>query len=144
MPILRDSIRIATARPSRARLTSALLTSVLLAILSTPLLAANAGFLKDTALAYLTDEDRRLQTDTAISVLDNADATAAKDWKNPKTGSSGRSESLGNFRSQDGLRCRKLRLSTTARGIDSQFSFPVCKSAAGEWFIASGKQLTPA
>jgi len=144
MPVPMNSARIASTQSTRARLTSALLTSLLTMLATTSVFAANAGFLKDTALAYLTDEDRRLQTDTAISVLENVDAAAAKDWKNPKTGSSGRSESLGNFRSQDGLHCRKLRLSTTARGIDSQFSFPVCKSAAGEWFIASGKQLTPA
>jgi hypothetical protein len=126
---LKDSLRIACA---------------LLTILPAALFAANAGFLKDTALAYLTDEDRRMQTDTALSVLDDVAAKAAKDWRNPKTGSSGRSESLGNFRSEDGLHCRKLRLLTSARGIDSQFSFPVCKSAAGEWFIASGKHLTAA
>jgi len=131
--------------PISALKNSASIACALLAILPTTVLfAANAGFLKDTALAYLTDEDRRMQTQTAISVLDDADATAAKDWKNPKTGSSGRSESLGNFRSNDGLHCRKLRLLTTAKGIDSQFSFPVCKNAQGDWFIASGKQLTPA
>src|SRR5687768_17613154 len=119
-----------TALSNSAQIACAVLTI----LTTTPLLAANAGFLKDTALAYLTDEDRRMQTQTAIAVLDDVAAKAAKDWKNPKTGASGRSESLGNFRSNDGLHCRKLRLLTTAKGIDSQFSFPVCKNAGGEWF----------
>jgi hypothetical protein len=126
------------------KLSARIACAVLTLVPTNPLFAANAGFLKDTALAYLTDEDRRMQTETALSVLDDANATSVKAWQNPKTGSSGRSESLGNFRSEDGLHCRKLRLSTTAKGIDSLFSFPVCRSAAGEWFIASGKRLTAA
>lgn len=107
-------------------------------------LAANAGFLKDTALTYLTDDDRKMQVATALAVLEGADANGAREWSNPATGASGRSQSLGNFKSSDGLHCRKLKLSTQAKGIDSEFAFPVCKGKDGEWFIASGKELKKA
>jgi|JRYI01.1.fsa_nt_gb surface antigen len=103
--------------------------------------AANTGFLKDTALAFLSEEDMKLQTATALSVLEGADARGLKEWKNPKSGARGRSQGLGNFKSSDGLHCRKLRLWVEARGIETQFSFPVCKGNDGEWFIASGKTL---
>lgn len=104
--------------------------------------AAGAAFLKDTAMADLTDADLKLQNETAISVLEDPASDASKEWNNPNSGSSGRSESLGNFKSDDGLHCRKLRLWTQAKGIESRFAFPVCKGEDGTWFIASGKKLS--
>ena len=104
--------------------------------------SANAGFLNDTAITALTDADRKIQLDTALVVLESADPKSTKEWQNPTTGSSGRIETLGNFKSEDGLHCRKMKLFTRAKGIESQFAFPVCKKVTGEWFIASGKQLT--
>jgi hypothetical protein len=117
---------------------------ILIISASNQALAGNETFLSDTAIAALTEADRKLQLDAVLSVLESTDAKAAKEWQNPQTGSSGRSESVGNFKSDEGLHCRKLRLFTQSRGIDSQFAFPVCKNASGEWFIASGMRLTRA
>lgn len=104
--------------------------------------AAGLGFLRDTALPALTDADRKLQGDAILGVLEDANPRTVKEWSNPKSRASGRVQTLGNFQSDAGLHCRKLQMSTLAKGIDSQFSFPVCKSASGEWFIASGMKLT--
>jgi hypothetical protein len=106
--------------------------------------AAGATFLKDTAIAALTSEDLKLQSDAALSVLEDKNPRAAKEWANPQSNASGRIQSLGNFKSEDGMHCRKLQLAASARGIDSQFSFPVCKVEGGEWMIASGMKLSPA
>jgi hypothetical protein len=106
--------------------------------------AAGAMFLQDTAHAALTEEDKKLQHDNAISVLNGEDANGSKEWSNPKTRSSGRSQSLGNLKSEDGLHCRRLRLYTNAKGVESQLTFPVCKNVGGDWFIASGMKLTKA
>lgn len=120
--------------------------TILLLIGCVPLQAAAAGatFLKDTAIAALTSEDLQLQGDAALSVLENPNPRAAKEWTNPRSNASGRIQGLGNFKSEDGMHCRKLQLSARAKGIDSQFSFPVCKMEGGEWMIASGMKLSPA
>lgn len=106
--------------------------------------AANKRFLSDTALVYLGESDRRLQGEAALQALEDADPKASREWKNPESGYSGRAQSFGNYKSEDGLHCRKLKLRTQARGIDSQFAFPACKGQDGSWFIASGKKLTRA
>jgi surface antigen len=120
-------------------------TGVLLAALvatATVSFAGNLGFLNDTAIAALTDEDRKMQLDAAVSALESADGKATREWTNPATHSFGRTESSGNYKSEDGLHCRKMKLFVQAKGIESQFAFPVCKGADGEWFIATGKTLT--
>lgn len=125
------------------RLPSVVLMSV--AVLSgAAAFAANSSFLDQSAMTNLTDEDRKLQLDAAMGVLEADAASSSREWKNPSSGASGQADTLGNFKSDDGLHCRKLRLRTTARGVDSRFEFPVCKQADGEWFIASGKKLTRA
>lgn len=103
--------------------------------------AGNLSFLNDTAVASLTDADRKLQLDAARAVLESPDATSSAEWSNPDSGSSGRVQSLGNLESEDGLHCREVRLYCKAKGVASQFAFPVCKDPKGDWFIASGKKL---
>ena len=106
--------------------------------------ANNLGFLKNTASALLTDEDRELQRAAIMVVLEDPNAKSAKDWKNPNTGHSGAIQSQGNFRSDDGLHCRKLKISNLANGLKNEATYPVCKTTAGEWIAASGKKLTKA
>lgn len=106
--------------------------------------AANTSFLRHTAFAALTSEDVEIQNQAAVDVLEDASPRAAKEWTNPRSSASGRVEGHGDFQSEGGLHCRKLRVSAHARGIDSQFSFPVCRAKNGDWYIASGKELSPA
>lgn len=106
-------------------------------------LAGNTGFLNDTAIAALSDEDRKLQLEAALQALESTELNASRDWRNPASGASGRIDSFGKFRTDDGLRCRQVTLFARAKGIESQFAFPVCQRTSGEWFIASGMKLTP-
>ncbi len=104
-------------------------------------MASNLNFLDDTAIAFLTEADMKLQREAAVRVLESDDPKFVQEWKNFSSGYSGRIQGLGAFHSADGLTCRKLRIWTQARGVESQFVFPFCKGASGEWFIASGKRL---
>lgn len=103
--------------------------------------AAGLGFLKDTPLYYFTEQDMQLMFDTANSVLNDPDPTALREWVNPKNKYSGKVESLGAFKSTDGLPCRKLRVWTQARGIENTAIYPVCKTSQGEWQLSSGREL---
>lgn len=106
--------------------------------------ANNLGFLKNTPAALLTDEDRELQRAAMTEVLEGENAKAQKEWKNPHSGHSGLIKSLGNYRSEDGLHCRKLKISNLAEGLKNEATYPVCKTAQGEWIAASGKKLAKA
>lgn len=112
-----------------------------LCAIASPCLAGNLTFLKGTSFAQLDDTDRALQLEAARQVLESHDGQTQQEWSNAQSGASGRVRSLGIFRSEDGLHCRKVRVSSTAKGVESQFTFPVCKTTQGDWLIASGKKL---
>ena len=120
-----------------------LLALLALAWVATPF-ASNVNFLSDTTAGDLTEDDRQLQLAAVSAVLDAESATSEQQWNNPQTGNSGSIRSLGNLRSEDGLHCRKIKISTLAKGRENQSTFPVCKDAEGGWFLASGKKLTSA
>jgi surface antigen len=106
--------------------------------------ANNLGFLKNTVAALLTDEDRELQRAAMTAVLDDDNPTTQKEWKNSQSGHSGSIRSLGNYRSEDGLHCRKLKIANLADGLKNEATYPACKTPEGEWIVASGKKLTKA
>ncbi|HEY4370073.1 MAG TPA: hypothetical protein VGN07_22775 [Steroidobacteraceae bacterium] len=103
--------------------------------------AAGLDFMKNTPLAYFTDADMQMLRDATKSVLDDPDPRAVREWVNPANKYSGKAEGLGAFKSSDGLRCRKVRISTQAKGIESMATYPMCKTIHDEWQLASGKQL---
>lgn len=118
-----------------------LVIAVIVASLPVPAGAAGLGFLKNTPLYYFTQKDMQLMIDTAKAVLDDPNELAVREWANPKNKYSGKVEGLGSFKSGDGLACRKLRISTQAKGIENAAVYPVCKTVDGEWRLAAGKHL---
>lgn len=103
--------------------------------------AGNLDFLDTTTAVHLTDEDRRLQREAASEALEAEAPRSERHWSNPQTGSSGSIQSLGDYRSDDGLHCRKITIRTRAQGRESRSTFPICKGADGGWFFASGKKM---
>lgn len=103
--------------------------------------ATGLGFLNNTPLSFFTPQDFDLMRDAVKAVLEDPDPTTVREWLNPKNQYSGKIEGLGAFKSSDGLACRKLRVSTQARGIESAATYPVCRTASAEWQLASGKEL---
>jgi surface antigen len=123
-------------------LTPAALARVLTLLLAVQLCsAAGLGFLENSALVALTDEDRKLQLVAALNALGSAEEHKQVDWKNPQSGASGTVEARGRYTADDGLHCRRLSLLTQAKGIESRFVFPACQDSNGQWFIASGKKI---
>lgn len=123
---------------------SVLAVSLGVMVLPTLAQAATLDFLENTALSFLKQADMELQRDAALRALENGDPRSTQEWKNAASGYSGRVQGLGAFNSDDGLACRKLKIWTQAEGVESEFVFPFCKDASGEWFIASGKRLSRA
>ena len=105
-------------------------------------LAAGLGFLKNSPIYFFTQADLDLMNETALAVLNDSDPEASKEWSNSKTGYSGRVQSLGRYRSSDGEDCRKVKVWNQAKGLQSEAIYPVCKTASGDWQLASGKELT--
>ncbi len=85
-------------------------------------------------VASFTEEDWRIFTTTGTEMLENAADGAAKDWRNPDTGASGRIHVL---RSDDsgGRRCRTLRIDNRAGNRTGQVIFTFCESADGSWKV---------
>lgn len=117
--------------------------AVVVSMAPTSLLALNQDFLNDTPLVNLNQADKAMQRDAALFVLEDAKPDVTREWSNPLTGASGRVEGQGDFLSEEGLRCRKIRILMQARGAESAFALPLCKDQKGEWFFGSGLKLRP-
>lgn len=104
--------------------------------------ALPTDILGNSALLKLSDEDKKLQYQAVMDVLESSDPRAVREWENKKTGFKGRIDAQGDMRSTDGLRCRRLQLRMQLNTSQSLFTFPFCKDEQGQWFIASGKQFS--
>jgi surface antigen len=95
--------------------------------------AGNLSFLADTPIAYFNSDDRALMRQSAMKVLDATDANSKQSWSNAKTGASGMAQVRGQFTESNGTLCKRLRLVNKARGLQSDATYTVCKSADGSW-----------
>ena len=104
--------------------------------------ALPTDILGNTPLLKMSDADKKLQYEAVMDVLESSDVHAVREWENKKTGFKGRVDAQGDMTSADGLRCRRLQLRMQLNGSQSLFTFPFCKDAQGQWFIASGKKVS--
>jgi hypothetical protein len=123
------------------------LANVVLGIVAAALLpgvvaALPTDILGNSPILKMTDADKKLQYDAVLDVLESSDPRAMREWENSSTGFKGRIDAQGDMVSSEGLRCRRLQLRTQVRGLQSLFAFPFCKSAEGQWFIASGMKFS--
>lgn len=116
---------------------------VVVSMVPASLRALNQDFLNDTPLVNLSEADKAMQRDAALFVLEDARPDLTREWSNPLTGASGRIDGQGDLISEEGLRCRKIRILLQARGAESVFVLPLCKDNKGEWFFGSGLKLRP-
>ena len=123
------------------------LENIVFAIIATALLpgvvaALPTDILGNSPILKMTDADKKLQYEAVLDVLESSDPRAVREWENSSTGFKGRVDAQGDMTSAEGLRCRRLQLRTQVRGLQSLFAFPFCKSAEGQWFIASGMKFS--
>lgn len=104
--------------------------------------ALPTDILGNSPILKMTDADKKLQYEAVVDVLESSDPRAVREWENSSTGFKGRVDAQGDMVSAEGLRCRRLQLRMQLRGLQSLFAFPFCKSAEGQWFIASGMKFS--
>ena len=100
-------------------------------------LAINEMFADDAPVTRMTQEDFRIAGETLRKALDSGRDGEVHAWKNPKTAASGTIVPAGSFERQ-GMRCRGVKLSTTARERTSSTEWNVCKTPEG-WKVAEGR-----
>ena len=97
--------------------------------------AGNLSFLADTPVAHFNSEDMALMRDSANKVLDSPDANSQQSWSNPNTRASGMAQGRGQFTAANGTPCRRLRIVNRARGLESDATYTVCKTADRGWIF---------
>ena len=95
----------------------------------------NLGFLKNAPIGQFKEEDMRMMRAAAEDLLREDSKGASREWRNDKTGNSGRLEILDVFTSEDGRRCRKLLVVTRAKSQEQQSVYPLCAAPDGRWLI---------
>jgi len=77
----------------------------------------------------------RMMRAAAEDLLREDSKGASREWRNDKTGNSGRLEILDVFTSEDGRRCKKLLVVTRAKSQEQQSVYPLCAAPDGRWLI---------
>jgi len=97
--------------------------------------AGNLSFLADTPVAHFNSDDMTLMRENANKVLDATDANAQQSWSNPRTGASGMAQVREQFTAANGTACKRLRIANRVRGLESDATYTVCKSADRGWIF---------
>jgi len=97
--------------------------------------AGNLNFLGESPISYFTADDVQLMRQNALKVLDAPGANAKQTWSNEKTGASGGAQVRGQFTASDGATCKRLRLTNSAQGQQSDATYTVCKYPERGWVV---------
>jgi surface antigen len=103
--------------------------------------AGNLSFLADSPVAYFNPDDMELMRQNATKALEAPGPNSKQTWSNAKTGASGLAQVRGQFTASNGTPCKRLRIVNKVRGLQSDATYTVCKSAEGWIFNADA---TPA
>jgi surface antigen len=107
----------------------AALIAVSLAACAGSAVAQNVGFMRDSVMSEMTQDDTAMMWSNAQQAADLPDGHVSA-WTNPKTGHSGTAKPTRSFQDK-GMACRQLDVSNTARGKTATSSLAVCKTKAG-------------
>jgi len=95
--------------------------------------AGNLSFLADTPVAHFNSDDMALMRENANKALESADVNTQQTWSNPKTGASGIVQVREQFTAANGTPCKRLRIVNRVRGLRSDATYTVCRSADRDW-----------
>jgi hypothetical protein len=97
--------------------------------------AGNLSFLADSPVSHFNSDDMDLMRENAIKVLDEPGTGSKQAWSNAKTGNSGMAQVRGQFTASNGTPCKRLRIVNKAKGLESDATYTVCKSADRGWIF---------
>ena len=97
----------------------------------------NFGFLNNSALGDLTEEDALMLRDALQSALKSEQDGSVFDWNNPASGAKGLVRMRQAYQVQD-AQCRVLEIVTTARYKTFRDTYNLCQDANGSWMPAGG------
>ncbi len=122
---------------SAAKMSRAIVSIAVASFLSTPAAAQNVGFLKDSAVSYFDEKDVAMLMETVDAALDEQQAHAVREWKNPGTRNSGKAEVLSAFKSATGTPCKRLQITHVAHnGKMGRAAHTFCKEA-DKWMVVA-------
>ena len=96
--------------------------------------ALNLGWLENSPAINFTEEDWRLAKSATNTALDDAANGTTISWENEDTGASGSSTPLKTGK-KDVMKCRYLKVKSSARGFNGEMVFLFCKHEDGIWRI---------
>ena len=104
---------------------------------TTALSQVNFGFLNNSALGDLTEEDALMLRDALQSALKSEQDGSVFDWNNPASGAKGLVRMRQAYQVQD-AQCRVLEIVTTARYKTFRDTYNLCQDPNGSWMPSGG------
>lgn len=99
-----------------------------------PAAAQNLNFLRSSALAAMSADDRREAAAAFRAALDAAADGETREWANAQTGAGGALEPIRSYHDAlIDLDCREARLMLKAGGREEQGRYYLCKAPDGRW-----------
>jgi len=123
-------------RTEARRLLAALLVS---SALAGPVASgASLGWMKGQAAQFFTDADWKLLGAALTAALDEAADGEAREWRNDNSKASGRITPLASH-TRDDVTCRRVRIESSAAGVENSYRYLFCRRAEGPWGIGMPK-----
>lgn len=97
--------------------------------------AQNIGFLSKGPIAYLSDDEKVMLSETLNQALENSADGETVTWDNPKSGHNGRIELLDTHEDY-GTTCRTIRTHMTASGREGGGIYRLCRADDNTWRFA--------
>jgi hypothetical protein len=97
--------------------------------------AGNMSFLADSPVGHFNADDMELMRQNATKVLDASGANSQQSWSNARTGASGMAQVREQFTASNGTPCKRLRIVNRIKGLESDATYTVCKSADQGWIF---------
>jgi len=99
---------------------------------------ASLGWMKGQAAQFFTDADWKLLGETLTAALDAAADGEAREWRNDRSRASGRITPLSSH-TRDDVTCRRVRIESSAAGVENSYRYLFCRRADGPWRIGLPK-----
>jgi len=114
------------------------LGALVLVGLSAPVAAQNLGFLRNSALAAMSSEDKRAASAALREALDNAADGEVREWRNQQTQAAATFTLLRSYRDeQKGRDCREAQIELHADARSERSRNHLCRADDGSWKFAA-------